>query len=62
MTTDKETLEHRGAIKSFPAAMLDFFGKNGKDNVAFMGELKALSDVEKAEYREMLKGVGYTGL
>lgn len=62
MIVDKDVAEHRGAIKSFPAAMLDYFGKNGKDNVAFMGELKALSDSEKAEYREMLKSIGYTSL
>lgn len=62
MTIDAQIKEHRAAIKSFPAAMLDFFGKNGKDNVAFMGELKALTDADKAQYREMLKGVGYTGL
>ena len=62
MTIDNETKEHRGAIKSFPAAMLDYFGKNGKDNVAFMGELKALSDQEKAEFRAMLKAIGYTSL
>jgi len=49
-------------FKSFPAAMMDYFGKNGKDNLAFMSELKALSDTEKAEYREMLKGAGYTSL
>jgi uncharacterized protein YcgL (UPF0745 family) len=56
---DADTLAHRTAIKSLPQALMDYFGKAGKDTSAFMAELKALSDIDKAEYREMLKAVGY---
>jgi hypothetical protein len=59
MSADNDTLAHRASIKSYAAAMLDFFGKNGKDTTAFMGEMKALSDSDKYEFRVMLKGVGY---
>lgn len=48
-------------FKSFPAAMMDYFGKRGT-NLDFMNELKQLTDADKAELREMLKEAGYTGL
>lgn len=44
---------------SFPLAMLDFFGKNGKETSDFMGELKALTDQDKRDFREMLTEKGY---
>lgn len=46
---------------SYPLAMLDFFGKRpGNDSTAdFMAELKALTDTDKAEFREMLTAKGY---
>jgi len=44
---------------SFPLAMLDFFGKNGKETMEFMNELKALTDTDKAEFRAMLVEKGY---
>ncbi len=40
---------------SFAQAMLQFFGKNGKDTSAFMAEMKALTPEDKAEFREQLK-------
>lgn len=39
---------------SFVQAMLDFFGKNGKDTANFMVEMKALSNEEKAYFRNAL--------
>jgi hypothetical protein len=55
-----DTLEHRKSIKSYAQAMLDYFGKNGKDTQAFMTELRALHDIDKAEFRMMLSEIGYT--
>lgn len=52
-------MSERKDISSFPIAMIDFFGKNGKDTPAFMSELKALTDADKAEFRELLKAIGY---
>jgi uncharacterized protein YcgL (UPF0745 family) len=47
-------------IKSFPAAVMDYFGKKpGQSNLEFMQELRALTDEDKAELRELLKGQGY---
>ena len=40
-------------------AMLDYFGTNGKDNMAFMKEMKALTDEDKAWFRANLPSVGY---
>ena len=44
---------------SFVTAMLDYFGKNGKDSGAFMLEMKALSDDDKKWFRANLPSVGY---
>lgn len=45
-------------LTSFPLAMLDYFGKR-TDTAGFMAELKALNDKDKAEFRAMLKEIGY---
>jgi hypothetical protein len=48
---------------SFPAAMMHYFGKKeGQETSGFLAELKALSDTEKAEFRQMLRDVGYAQL
>ena len=49
------------AITSFPIAMLDYFGKHPDrpTTAEFMNEMKALSDQDKAEFRAMLKEIGY---
>jgi hypothetical protein len=39
---------------SFVQAMLDYFGKNGKDTAGFMAEMKALTPEDKAEFRQLL--------
>lgn len=44
---------------SFVSAMLDYFGKNGKDSMAFMAEMKALTPEDKAWFRKTLPDVGY---
>jgi hypothetical protein len=54
-----DDIVHRATIKSFAAAMLDYFGKAGKDTQGFMAEFKALSDEDKFELRDMLKNEGY---
>jgi hypothetical protein len=54
--------QDRKSITSFPVAMLDYFGKNGKETSGFMQEMKALTDADKAEFRSMLKEIGYVGL
>jgi uncharacterized protein YcgL (UPF0745 family) len=52
-------MSERKGITSFPLAMMDYFGKNGKETSDFMQELKALTDADKAEFRAMLKEQGY---
>ena len=45
---------------SLPAALMHYFGKKPEQTTAeFMAELKALSDQDKAEFRELLRGIGY---
>jgi hypothetical protein len=44
---------------SFVAAMLDYFGKNGKSNMDFMQEIKKLTDEDKVWFRKELPSVGY---
>lgn len=44
---------------SYAQAMLDFFGKNGKDTAGFMVEMKALTDADKLWFRQQLAMVGY---
>lgn len=44
---------------SYAQAMLDFFGKNGKDTAEFMTEMKALTDADKLWFRQQLATVGY---
>lgn len=46
-------------ILSFVSAMLDYFGKNGKDSQAFMGEIRALTDEDRAWFKAELPKVGY---
>lgn len=51
---------HRASIKSYPQAVMDYFGKKPDETTQeFMGELKALSDSDKADFRFMLKEIGY---
>lgn len=45
-------------MMSFPQAMMHYFGKRGETS-DFLKELKALTDADKADLREMLKGIGY---
>jgi hypothetical protein len=44
---------------SFISAMLDYFGKNGKDNLSFMNEIKALSPEDRVWFLTNLSTVGY---
>jgi hypothetical protein len=44
---------------SFVSAMLDYFGKNGKDSQAFMLEMKALTPDDRQWFRDNLPSVGY---
>lgn len=44
---------------SFVTAMLDYFGKNGKQSSDFMNEMKALTPEDKAWFRSELATVGY---
>lgn len=46
-------------LTSFPLAMKDYFGLNGKGISEFMAELRALTDSDKNEFRSLLKEVGY---
>lgn len=50
-------------LMSYPAAMLDYFGHRDPSapnkTQAFMDELRALTDEDKAEFRQMLTTVGY---
>ena len=48
-------------ITSFPQAMMDYFGKRG-ETADFLKELKALTDKDKADFRDMLKEAGYKKL
>lgn len=47
---------------SFPQAMRHYFGDNPEKPGAanFLKELKALTPEDKAEFRTLLEGVGYT--
>lgn len=49
-------------LSSFPAAMMDYFGRNGKSYQDFANELKALTDADRAEFKAELKKLGYTKL
>jgi hypothetical protein len=44
---------------TFVAAMLDFFGKNGKTTQDFMEEIKALTSADREYFRKHLPSVGY---
>lgn len=52
-------MEH-GRIYSFPTACLDYFGKLPNQTTAeFAQELKALTDADRAEFKEALTERGY---
>jgi len=45
---------------SLPAAIMHYFGKKPNQTTAeFLAELKALTDQDRADLREMLKAEGY---
>lgn len=50
----------RNEITSYPIAMIDFFGKKeGQTTQGFMEELRALTEMDKAEFRQLLREIGY---
>lgn len=50
----------RKEITSYPIAMIDYFGKqSGQDTAGFLTELKALTNADKAEFKDMLRSAGY---
>jgi hypothetical protein len=59
MTLDQATADHRRSVTSLGAAMLDYFGKNGKDTQGFMAEFRALTQDDRAEFKRLLKEIGY---
>ena len=44
---------------TFVQAMKDYFGTNGKDNMAFLKEMQALTSEDKEWFRANLPSVGY---
>ena len=47
-------------VTTFPAAMMDFFGKLPEETTkSFMEELKALTAEDRAEFTRLLKEKGY---
>lgn len=45
---------------SFAVAMKHFFGfREGERTAEFMLELKALTDKDRADFKDMLEGAGY---
>ena len=55
-------MSDKSVFTSLPAAAMDYFGRLGKDSYGFLQELKALTDADKAELRQMLKAIGYSKL
>ena len=51
MITDREV--------TLTVAIMDFFGKPEGGNTAFLQEMKALTDADKAEFRKLLIEKGY---
>ena len=55
-------MSDKSIFTSLPAAAMDYFGRLGKDSYGFLQELKALTDADKSEIRQMLREVGYNKL
>jgi len=51
------------ATTSLPAAIMEYFGKKPNQTTQeFLVELKALTDQDKTQLREMLREIGYVNL